>query len=301
MDHQRAHHYSDHASHHSDHASDHASHHSGQHSGNASDHASDTSVADILDLDAEVLGPYLEELTCWARSHTKAAPHTIVDVGAGTGTGTLALARRFEAAEVIAIDQSPTMLERLRAAAAAHGIAGRLRAVQADLDAGWPPIGTADLAWASSSLHHVADPDRVLADVRAALNPGGLLVVVEMDAMPRFLPEDVHPGLEERCRAAGARNGWNAWPDWTGHLERAGFTVAEQRVFDIDVRPAPPAANRYAHRVMSGMRNRLAEQLSADDVAALDRLLDPDDTEFVLRRRDLVVRGARTAWAAHRA
>ena len=263
-------------------------------------HHADASVADILDLDAEVVGSYLDELTAWARSHTEAAPRTIVDVGAGTGTGTLALARRFEVAELIAIDHSPTMLERLQSTAAAHGIAGRLRTVQADLDVGWPPIGTADLAWASSSLHHVADPDRVLTDIHTALNPGGLLVVVEMDAMPRFLPEDVHPGLEDRCRAVAAGNGWNAWPNWTGHLERAGFTVTEERVFDIDVRPAPPAANGYAHRVMSGMRSRLGEQLSADDRADLDRLLDPDDEEFVLRRGDLVVRGARTAWAAKR-
>ena len=278
------------------------------------DHAAaDASVADILDLDAEVVAHFLDELTAWAAGHTKVPVRTIIDVGAGTGSGTLALARRFETAELIAIDRSPTMLERLRTAAttsaaaaattsaAPSTIKSRLRTVQADLDTAWPPLTTtADLAWASSSLHHVADPDRVLADLHTALNPGGLLVVVEMDAMPRFLPEQAHPGLEERCRAIAARNGWNAWPNWTGHLERAGFTVVEQRVFDIDIRPAPPAANAYAHRVLTGMRNRLAEQLSAGDIAALDRLLDPGKEEFVLRRSDLVVRGARTAWAAHR-
>ena len=272
------------------------------HSFNASDasHNSDASVAAVLDLDAQVVGPYLDELTAWAAGHTNAAPHSIIDIGAGTGSGTLALASRFPSAALTAIDRSPTMLDRLRDAAAAHGVAGRLRTVQADLDAEWPSVATADLAWASSSLHHVADPGRVLADVHTALNPGGLLVVVEMDAMPRFLPEGVHPGLEERCREAAAREGWNAWPNWTGHLERAGFAVAEERTFAIDVSPAPPAANRYAHRVLSGMRNRLADRLCADDLAALDRLLDPGDEEFVLRRTDLVVRGARTAWAAHR-
>ncbi len=258
-------------------------------------------MADVLDLDAEVVGPYLDELTSWAATHTKAEPLTVLDVGAGTGTGTLALARRFGNAELIVIDRSPTMLERLQAAAAAQGIADRLRTAQADLDTGWPAVGTADLAWASSSLHHVADPGRVLADIHAALNPGGLLVVVEMDGMPRFLPDGVYPGLEERCRQAAADNGWNSWPDWTGHLERAGFTVAEKRVFDLDIHPAPPAANRLAHRITSRMRERLADQLSAEDRADLDRLLDPEGKEFLLRRADLVVRGARTAWAAHRA
>lgn len=267
-----------------------------------SDHASDASVADLLDLDAEVVGPYLDELTAWARSHAKGGVQSVVDVGAGTGTGILALARRFESAELIAVDRSPTMLERLRVAAASRGVAGRLRTVQADLDTAWPQdVGSVDLAWASSSMHHVADPDRVLADIHAALNPGGLLVVVEMDGMPRFLPDDVHPGLEQRLRQAAAANGWNAWPNWTGHLERAGFTVAEERVFDISISPAPPAANRLAHRIMTGMRGRLAEQLSAADVAALDRLLEPGNEESVLERADLIVRSARTAWAAHRA
>jgi SAM-dependent methyltransferase len=294
-----------------DHSGRHPGHgHHHQHDADAASDAADTadasdaadaSMADVLDLDAEVVGPYLDELTSWAATHTKAEPHTVLDVGAGTGTGTLALARRFGNAELIVIDRSPTMLGRLQAAAASHGIADRLRTAQADLDAGWPQVGTADLAWASSSLHHVADPDRVLADLHAALNPGGLLVVVEMDGMPRFLPDGVYPGLEERCRQAAADNGWNNWPDWTGHLERAGFTVAEQRVFDLDIHPAPPAANRLAHRITSGMRERLADQLSADDRADLDRLLDPADEEFLLRRGDLEVRGARTAWAAHRA
>jgi ubiquinone/menaquinone biosynthesis C-methylase UbiE len=283
-----------------EHGHDHHSHN--HHSHNHHDHESDASIADMLDLDAEVVGAYLDELTAWARGHAKGDVQSIIDVGAGTGTGILALARRFDTAELIAIDRSPTMLERLRAAAASRGVAGRLRTVQADLDAAWPQeAGAADLAWASSSLHHVADPDRVLADVHAALNPGGLLVVVEMDGMPRFLPDGVHPGLEERLRQTAADNGWNAWPNWTGHLERAGFTVAEERVFDIRVSPAPPAANRLAHRIMTGMHDRLAEQLSAADVAALDRLLEPGDEEFVLGRGDLVVRGARTAWAARRA
>lgn len=282
--------------------------HHHQHSDRAqhSDHAdadSDSSVADVLDLDAEVIGSFLDDLTGWAAGHAKTAPRRILDVGAGTGTGTLALARRFPEAELIALDRSPTMLERLRHATASPDVAGRLRTVQADLDAAaWPEpeIGTVDLAWAALSLHHFAAPDRVLADLHAALNPGGLLVVVEMDAMPRFLPEGAHPGLEDRCREAAARNGWNAWPNWTGHLERAGFTVAEERTFTLEIDPAPPAANQLAHRITSGMRDRLADQLPADDVTALDRLLDPAGEEFIGRRGDLVVRGARTAWAAHR-
>src|ERR1022692_5111309 len=111
----------------------------------------------------------------------------ILDLGSGTGTGALALVQRFQGADVIALDISAQLLHRLRDKARDLGVAERVRTVQADLDAVWPAIDIVDLVWASSSLHHMADPDRVLTEVFAALRPGGLLVVAEMDSFPRFL------------------------------------------------------------------------------------------------------------------
>ncbi|MEV2276848.1 class I SAM-dependent methyltransferase [Nocardiopsis sp. NPDC049922] len=184
----------------------HAQHHGHHtHHGHGT-HDHEAGMADLLDLDAEALGPYLDDLTAWVDEHTDAAPRLIADVGAGTGTGAMALARRFPEADIVAVDRSPVMLDRLRETARERGMGGRVRVVEADLDAAWPRVGTVDLAWAASSLHHVTDPDRLLADLHAALRPGGLLVVVEMDAPPRFLPEDLGigcPGLEERCHEIG--------------------------------------------------------------------------------------------------
>ncbi|CCW09940.1 probable methyltransferase [Rhodococcus aetherivorans] len=263
----------------------------------------DPGLAELLDLDAEVLGSYLDEVTAWAEQHAPQGPRTIVDVGAGTGTGSLALGRRFPAAEIVAVDRSASMLARVRAAAAEHGTAERLRVVLADLDAAWPSIGTVDVAWAASSLHEVADPDRVLRDLHAALNPGGLLVVVEMDELPRFLPDDVgrgRPGLERRCHEALARAGWNAHPDWRTHLERAGFEVTAQRSFTVAAAPAPPSAARYAHAYLSRIRAALDGRLATDDLETLDALLAPDSPDGLLHRGDLTVRGSRTAWAARR-
>ncbi|NUP47601.1 MAG: class I SAM-dependent methyltransferase, partial [Catenulispora sp.] len=231
---------------------------------------------------------------------------TIADVGAGSGTGTLALARRFPAADVTAIDRSPVMLDRLVAAAtgAGAGVAGRVHVVPADLDAAWPSaVGGLDLAWAASSLHHLRHPDRLLGALHEAVTPGGLLAVVEMDGQPRFLPEDLglgRPGLEARCRDLVARLGWNAHPNWTEHLEQAGFAAVEERTFDYHLRPVPPSARRYALRVLSGLRHRLADSLAQDDVDTLDLLLAPDGAQSVLRRDDLVVRGSRTVWTARR-
>jgi len=258
-------------------------------------------MADVLDLDAEVFGPYLDELTGWVAGHVPGDPRTIADAGAGTGVGTVALARRFEHARLVAIDRSPVVLDRLGAAALRQGLTDRLRVVAADLDAAWPPIGPVDLVWASSSLHHVEHPDRLLGDLRAALGPDGLVVVVEMDGLPRFLPDDVgvgRPGLEARCHEVAARAGWNAHPDWRPHLERAGFEVVGQRGFPVEVDPAPRAAARYARTLLGALRSAHGDRLAADDRDALDRLLADDAPESLSRRGDLAVRGSRTAWAA---
>ena len=100
------------------------------------------------------------------------------------------------------------MLERLGEKSLSLALADRVRPVLADLDSSWPEIGTFDLVWASSSLHHMRDPDRVLSEVYSALVPGGVLVVSEIGTFPRFLPDDIgigRPGLEARCNEAASK------------------------------------------------------------------------------------------------
>lgn len=184
----------------------------------------------MLDLDAEVFGAQLGEALDLV---PVTAPRHVVDLGAGTGTGTRLLRSRFPNARLTAVDNSPAMLERLREQGFdVHG---------ADLDAGFPPLGPVDLVWASSSLHHVADPAALLAGVRAALAPGGVLVVLELDGLPRFLTAS-EP--EDRAHAAAAAAGWNHHPEWQPVLAAAGFTVT--RTSSTTTAPDTPAARRCA-------------------------------------------------------
>ena len=159
------------------------------------------------------------------------------------------MAGRFPQAEVTALDLSAEFLSRVNDKARQLALTGRIRTVQADLDAGWTAVGPADLVWASNSLHHTADPDRVLTDVFAALRPGGRLVLAEMGALPRFLPDDVglgEPGLEDRCQAALAEamatEVQHLGDDWAARLSKAGFTIEAERTFAIDLTPRPPAS-----------------------------------------------------------
>ncbi|MET8149855.1 class I SAM-dependent methyltransferase [Actinoplanes sp. NPDC049668] len=262
-------------------------------------------LPELLELDAEVLHEYRDGLIEQVADLTGGAPRRILDLGCGNGTGTLALAARFPEAELIAVDVSPDMLRLLGDKAARAGVAGRVRTVQADLDDGWPDVAGVDLVWASASMHHVADPDRVLADLFAAIRPGGLLAVAEVASHPRFLPDGVGGGGEARLHAALAERQAAEMPhrgeDWGPRLAKAGFAVESARHAGIELTaPLPDATGRYARATLARMRSGLREQLSAEDHATLHALLDGDGPESVLRRDDLTVRAERSAWLCRR-
>ena len=244
----------------------------------------------VLDLDAEVFGDHLTAVLDLA---AVPAARRIVDLGAGTGAGSRLLRGRYPDAAVTCVDNDPEMFGLLRG----QGFA----VVGADLDDGFPELagsssgaeagaGTAvDLVWAASSLHHVAQPARLLSGIRHALAPGGVLVVVELAALPRFLSHPRGALLEQRCHAAAAAEGWNRYPDWTPVIEAAGFRVTRSEV--TAAAPVTPAAREYARQWFARFSQLAA--LSAGDRDAVEELLErlSDDLE-------LEPRATRTAWVA---
>ncbi|HEY5821672.1 MAG TPA: class I SAM-dependent methyltransferase [Propionibacteriaceae bacterium] len=281
-----------------DHQHQHADHH---HHG----HGNDAVLAELLDLDAEVLQSYLVEVSTWAHGLAPEATR-VVDLGAGTGTGTMALAGLFTSAEIFAVDQSAAMLTRVRAKAEQYGFGDRVRTVEADVQSGWPELGPVDLIWASLSLHEMAEPERVFALLLDALAPGGLLVVIEMDAPPRFLPTDLglgRPGFEERCHRVleASRSGFEPHPDWGPRLVQAGLDLIQTRSFDVAPAGAtPPSTGRYARGYLRQIGASLSERLAPDDVVVLETLIADSGPHSLLERDDLSVRGRRTAWVARR-
>ncbi|RLL66025.1 class I SAM-dependent methyltransferase [Streptomyces sp. Z26] len=297
---------------HTDHPG-HPHHHPGHDHGGHQDHhhhadqdPQDQDQVEILDLDAEVLAEHIADITDWLP--LAAPPRRVVDLGCGTGTGTFALLARYPEAHVTAVDSSPVHLRRLRERADAQGLGERVRTVEADLDATWPDLGAPDLVWASASMHHMADPPRALRAVRELLAPGGLFAVVELDGFPRFLPADApadRPGLEERLHEVSdrlhAEHLSHRGADWGPLLTAAGFDVEGSRTVRVDIDGSGnEVIGRYALGGLRRLRAGVADALPAEDLAALDRLLDTDSPYGLLRRDDLTVRTERAVWAARR-
>ncbi|GAA2484499.1 class I SAM-dependent methyltransferase [Winogradskya humida] len=249
--------------------------------------------AEMLDLDAEVLHEYHADLLGRVHAAVPGA-RRIVDVGSGTGTGSLALARRFPQAEVLALDLSEQLLAHL--AHRAHGL--NIRTQQADLDEGLPALEPVDLAWASASMHHMADPDRVVAEILTALRPGGVFAVVELTGFPRFVRGDdnVEARLHTLLKAQHEEHVPHMGDDWGARLAKAGFTVETEQHFPIALTaPLPRATARYAEVSLLRLREKFEADLGAADLAELDTLIGD-----LPNRGDLTVRTDRSLWLARR-
>src|SRR5689334_9481680 len=104
-------------------------------------------------------------------------PLTVADLGAGEGTLSQLLAKT--ARKVIAIDNSPKMVEFGSRLAKQHGFAN-LEYRLGDIED--PPIakGTIDLAILSQALHHAIHPDRAVTSAYRILRKQGRIVILDL-------------------------------------------------------------------------------------------------------------------------
>src|SRR5215469_5713026 len=103
----------------------------------------------------------------------------VLDLGCGTGQISLPLAA--QGAEVVGIDVSPSMADRLRAEAGRQGLRS-VTAVARPIEKLVLESETFDLIVSSYALHHLRDPDkaRLVQACYQWLRPGGRLVIADM-------------------------------------------------------------------------------------------------------------------------
>ena len=99
-------------------------------------------------------------------------PGTILDIGSGSGNSVIPLLRRFVDAQIVATDISPQLLAILKGFLGSDGTADRVALICVDAaEAEYRPE-VFDLAVGAAILHHVMEPERVLASCHRALKPG---------------------------------------------------------------------------------------------------------------------------------
>jgi len=116
-------------------------------------------------------------------------PQTVYDLGAGSGNLTRLMAARWPQAHITGVDSSAEMLGK----AAADN--PEIEWQQADL-ATWRPPAPADVIYSNAALHWIEDHHRLLTELLAALNPGGVLAV----QMPRNFSAPSHTSMGEAAR-----------------------------------------------------------------------------------------------------
>jgi ubiquinone/menaquinone biosynthesis C-methylase UbiE len=129
----------------------------------------------------------------------------VIDIGCGPGNAAR-YAAKHGAATVLGVDPAPVMLRLGRVLTRRRRVtyrAGTAESIPADDD-------SATVLWSLSAVHHWADLDKGLAEVRRVLRPGGRFVAVETSTMPDAKGHASHGWTDDQavafadfCRDAG--------------------------------------------------------------------------------------------------
>ena len=259
-------------------------------------------AADLI-ADAEVNAPMVDQALAWLAQRVPGATR-VLDVGSGPGVAACSLAALLPAATVLAADGAAELLDLARQRAAALGLGDRVTTTETTLPDGLAQLPAADIVWVSGVAHHMPDPAAAVRGLAALVRPGGVLALREGGLPLRFLPGYADRGLSARMDARidemahrhehplGAIEAPRSWPEL---LHEAGFDVVRTRTFLLDV-PAPldDVARRQLQRHLRMGRELLADRLTPDDLATLDRLAADDGPDSVLRRADVFLLRAST-------
>lgn len=167
---------------------------------------------------------------------------TVVELGSGTGTLLRALAARLPDRQFVGVEPLDNYVAFAREQAEARGLHNvRFEAAPAEALTSVVPPASAGTVLSVDALHHVADLDRVVAEVGAATTPGAHWYAMEPNRMHPYVwayhsftdGERTFDHRDFQRRAAGAgwrpvdRRTWflypsgvRAVPPWAATLER---------------------------------------------------------------------------------
>ena len=237
------------------------------------------------DWDAEVYDRISQPQADWAAEVLERLPleghETVLDAGCGSGRVTEKLVDRLPRGRVIAVDGSPSMVEKAR-----ERLGDRAEVFHGDLSE-LEIDEQVDAIFSNAVFHWIPDHDRLFARLHAALRPGGRLVAqcggVGNVASATDALRDVTAGEPFAEHFADFGGMWNFASDseTTERLERTGFERIKCWLEPKAVRPKDPY--EYMRAVTLGPHlARLPEPLHRPFVeAVLERMGEPLALDYI--------------------
>jgi ubiquinone/menaquinone biosynthesis C-methylase UbiE len=200
-----------------------------------------------------IYGPHSEQLLLRAGLRPGLR---VADVGCGVGIMACWLAGQVgPAGSVVGVDASAEQLEKARATAQAHGLANVTFVEGSAYDLGHL-AGGFDVVYARLILMHLARPVDALAQMRALLKPGGVLVCEETEVESSFC----HPPSEAHARLQALSIGFAKRFDYDFNVGRRLYSLVREAGF------ANAEVSQHQPVYVRGEEKRF-EALSFDEVA----------------------------------
>jgi predicted O-methyltransferase YrrM len=241
-----------------------------------------------LRLLAEVMGPTTRALL----AEIGIPPGSIcLDVGCGGGDVTLELGRATgPMGRAIGVDFDETKLEIARQECAEQGVSNVTFEAR-DVTA-WKPGELFDVVYARFLLTHLANPGEMVSILRRDINPGGVMIVEDIDFRGHFAEPDC-PALQRSVElyttaVQNRRANPNIGPKLPGLLRDAGFQ-------DIQMKLVQPAALLGGIKLLICVTlEHIAEAVLEDQLATEEELQGTIEELYEFARNpDTVMGGPR--------
>lgn len=164
------------------------------------------------------------------RSGSQEQAKYLLDVGCGTGELELRLVRLQPVIKLIGLDNSQEMLAQARRKLAANH---QVSFVEGDASLPLPfSDASFDVVVSANALHYIAQPEKLLVEIKRVLKPGGQLVIEDFTVHGHFF----WPIFERLVRLFDSQlYKTYTLTELNQFVDAAGFTARESGSFKIDL------------------------------------------------------------------